>query len=111
MAQYASSRASGRCGSGQSVVIIASKSDALVAQTAASLRDIIAKVDATLGAANLKLLALERAYVTGEEGTSAGDEAVFAKLEEGRLLAELAREARNRLLELAKKMESRSALG
>jgi hypothetical protein len=49
--------------------------------------------------------------VTGGEGTSAGDEAVFAKLEEGRLLAELAREARNRLLEVAKSMESRSALG
>ncbi len=92
-------------------MIIASNSDALVARTAASIREMIADVDIILGAVNLKLLALERAYVTGGEATAAGDETVFTKLEEGRLIAEIAREARNRLLVVVEKMESHSALG
>jgi hypothetical protein len=90
-------------------MIIASNYDALSARTAASIREMIAYVDAILGVANLNLLALERTYVTGGEGTSAGDETVFAKLEEGRLLTEIAREARNRLLVVVEKMESRAA--
>ncbi|MBS0233471.1 MAG: hypothetical protein JSR99_08285 [Proteobacteria bacterium] len=84
--------------------------DVLAAHTAASLRQLTTNVDALLNDLNAKLQALERAYIAGEEGIPAGDPTVFAKLEDGRLLAELMRESKARLAEVAKNMESRSAL-
>lgn len=85
--------------------------DAVIVQTAASLREMIANVDLILKAVDLRPVEIERAYVVGREDIAAGDRMVFQELDAARLLAEIAQAARNRLAEVAKKMEIQSALG
>lgn len=85
--------------------------DAAAVQTAANLHVCVAHLDALIVDINNRINALERAYVAGSSEAPAGSPATRERIEQGRVLLELTRDARERLSEIAAEMEHKIALG